>query len=140
MTHKFLCNDEEQDCSTDDPVAYLSHLDFEQTIIIADKTSVPFKGVVMIQAPKGGNFNCEDDQLLLEGAEVCLVQRFRRTNTDAAKNCVLTNSNGVYELPATFGTTGVSLSAHHLPIFDHINHLQLTCHFPFLCSLSKSKI
>ena len=109
--HEFLCNNEKQVCGVDKPVAFLSHLEFNKIVNIADKTSVPFRGKIEIQKDGylGKLIPSTGCDFPLYGATVCLERKINAEGSSVkdskTQNCVETNLDGTYELPATLGTT-----------------------------------
>jgi len=97
ISHKFLCNEGEDDCSDDiGIVVYLKHLHFKEQVHIYDDTSIPFSGKVFIaDTSYPGSEGC-----MLSNVEVCLKQE----KTEMSELvCGETGSDGTYSLPVIIG-------------------------------------
>ena len=134
--HEFLCDNEEQLCSPTRPVAYLQHMQFDQEVVISDKTSVPFRGKVTIEEPQDIDMDLNDgiisgwpQFLPLAGATVCLGLRSEKLGSNSVgSNCVTTNRQGEYILVGlVMHNAFVAQQAHQMLKFlvFYCNSLQL---------------
>jgi hypothetical protein len=109
--HHFLCVGVNTLCLDEGYVTYLSHLEFNKGIQFADATSVQIQGRVTIATGTG----CD-----LPGAQVCLTTFDLDDNQNSlvgtpSSNCIKTDSNGRYSLPA-------ALNSRVLPVVSYSNH------------------
>jgi len=116
ITHKFLCNNGEDDCSGEIGTAvFLKHLQFGEIVNIYDDTSVPFSGQVLVDnsgfTNADGSTNAEPCPL--SKVNVCLMKNNKVGAMDPIV-CSETGSNGVYEIPIIIGSRvdDVQLSYH----------------------------
>lgn len=87
ISHRFLCNFGEKDCTDSGLIVYLKHLEFKKMVEVYDATSVMFAGKVFIQNTDGCPVNgalVEIFHLMPDGRAKLLVD----TETDG---------NGLYE-------------------------------------------
>lgn len=93
--HKFLCNDGQKDCSSQDgTIIYLTHLQFSEPLAVYDATVIPFTGLVTVSDTGCGLFH----------AEVCLVEK-TTVGVENILSCSKTKMDGMYVALIIVGST-----------------------------------
>eukprot|EP00957_Ditylum_brightwellii_P053718 4069678-Ditylum_brightwellii.AAC.1 len=110
VTHQFLCNDGQDNCSDSGADIYLKHLSFDEQVQIYDNTSIPFRGMVNVAGSRCG----------VRGVEVCIVDSHGKgapygtvvsaangntEDVESTKFCATTDNNGEYVITPIIGTT-----------------------------------
>ncbi|GFH57724.1 hypothetical protein CTEN210_14200 [Chaetoceros tenuissimus] len=98
ITHKFLCNDSEFDCTETGLIVFLKHLEFNKRVHVYDATTIMLAGQVFLDNTVfPGSYGCP-----ISDAEVRVFHLTTNGNSEVLSE-VRTDGQGHYEAPAVIG-------------------------------------
>ena len=98
ITHKFLCNDSEFDCTETGLIVFLKHLEFNKRVHVYDATTIMLAGQVFLDNTVfPGSYGCP-----ISDAEVRVFHLTTNGNSEVLSE-VRTDGRGNYEAPVVIG-------------------------------------